>query len=121
MSEADIEQNQAGVRIVDDDVLDGKPKKELLLSQTDDADEAAVAEIGRHDAFEENSVLVLGEARAIQKYLEAAVGVEGVGSDVLRKEARREAAGTEEVVDGAGGGKGEEEQRDKSQQRERHE
>lgn len=111
MSQADIKQNQAGVRIINDDVLDRKPEKELLLSQTDDADEAAVAEIRCHNAVEVDSILILSEARSIQKDLEAAIVVESVGSDFLRKKARREATGAEEVVDAVGGGGNGEEQR----------
>lgn len=103
VSEADVEQNQARVGIIDDDVLNGKPEKELLLGETDDSNEAAVAEIGGDDAVEVNSGLELGEARPVQEYLEAAIGIEGVGPDGLWQEPRWEATGAEEVVDGVDG------------------
>lgn len=98
--DADVEEDDAGERIGDDDSPNGKPEEELLLLEPDDAAESAVAEVAANHPVEEGRPVVLGVAGPVEPDLEKTVGpVEGVGVDGLGKKARREAMLAEEVVD----------------------
>lgn len=113
LSHSDVEDDDAGVGVVDGDVLDGEPDEELFLGEADDADEAAVAEISPQDAVEVDPVLdVLGEARPVEVDLEDGGGGERVGLDLLGDEAGRKAPRPKEVVDGGGERRGSEERED---------
>lgn len=73
MSYSNVEEYETGSRIINDDVLHRQPQKELFLSQTLNSDETSVAEVGPHDAVEENPVLKFGEARSVEEDLEEAI------------------------------------------------
>lgn len=102
MSDPNVEEDEAGAGIVDDDVLHGEPQEELLLGQPHHPDEAPVGEVGLDDAVEEDPVLELGQAGPVEEHLQPAVAGEGVGPDLTGEEAGRQAPGAEEVVDGGG-------------------
>lgn len=99
MCDDNVEEDEAGGRVGDDDVLDGEPHEELQLGETGDVRELAVAKVGLDDAVEEHSVLVLGQARPFQENLQAAVVAQVEGLDGLGQQARRQPVSLEYVVD----------------------
>lgn len=103
MRESDVDEDDAGGGIGDDDALDGEPKEELLLWPPDDVGELAVAELAPHDAFEVGEVVVVaGVAGASEADLEEAGGeVEGEVLDAPWEEAAGEALAAEELPEGA--------------------
>lgn len=103
VSDTNVEENEAGAGVVDDDVLHGEPQEELLLGQAHHPDEAPVGEVGLDDAVKEDTVLELGQAGPVEEHLQPAVVGEGVGLDLAGEEAGRQAPGAEEVVDGGEG------------------
>lgn len=100
---SDIDEYEPRRGIVDDDVFDREPEEELLLREPLNAGEAAVGEISPDLALVEGHGVEFGQTRAVEEDLEQARAREGVGLDLFGEQARREAHGFKEVVDGCGG------------------
>lgn len=86
MGEADVEEDDPGGGVGDEDPLHGEPHEELLLGQPLDAAERAEAEVAAHGAVEVGEVdaVVLGVAGLRELHVEEPrIGVEGEGRDPL--------------------------------------
>lgn len=104
MSQADINEDEAGARIVDDYAFYRQPDEELLLREALHAGEAAVREIRSHHALVKRHRIELREARTVEEHLQKAVLRERVVLHFLREKAGRQALRLQEIVDGDCGG-----------------
>lgn len=98
---ADVEEDDAGARVGDDDALDGEPHEELLLGQALHAAERAEAEVAPHHGVEEGqvAVVVLGVARRRQPRLQQPVRlVEAVRLHPSRQQPPRQPVRPQELV-----------------------
>lgn len=103
MGEDNVEEDEAGGGVGDDDVLDGEPEEELQLGEAGDVGEMAVGEVGADDGVEEDPVLVLGQARPLQEHLQPAIVGKVEGLDGLGQQPCWEAVPPQDVVDGLAG------------------
>lgn len=99
MGDDDVEEDETGAGVVDDDVLDRQPQEELLLGEADDVGQRGVAEICSDNALEEDPRLELRQARPLQEHLQPPRPVQAVRPDHLRQEPRRQPLAPEELVD----------------------
>lgn len=97
----DVEQDDPGLVVVDEDALDGEPHEELLLRQPLHAAERADAEVAADNGVKvgQVAVVVRGVARRRQPRLEQPVGlVHGVRLHAAREQAAGEAVIGEQLV-----------------------
>lgn len=104
MSQADINEDEAGARIVDDYASDRQPDEQLLLRESFDAGEAAVGEIRSHHALVERHGVEFRQAGTVKEHFEKSIFRQRIVLHFLGEESGRQALRFEEIMDGNGGG-----------------